>query len=320
MSNSLRMPMAEWFFRLSEARVPYQAWSLAMCAVLFKVTDNEQLAVLCAMDSQGTADKTYNKWKKYLSDNGWVRVTAVTVGRVTTIEVTPSIDTVPVTFTDCKPRDPDRFASGKNYGREEEITDEDDVPVVKITDETVKVTDEPRSVVEVTAETVSSVKVTDASRALIESPSEITKLKQEVNTPLPPSPPPENPLVADARSAFDAYNEVAARCGLPRAEKLTSDRQRKIIARLKDYGLDGWNRALGNIEKSAFLTGQTQLKFRADLDFVCQAKSFGKLHDGGYGNGRHAQPPPAVKAQNEVLIDEAFSKAWEADKPREPYI
>ena len=160
---------------------------------------------------------------------------------------------------------------------------------------------------------------TSASRALIESPSEIVKLKQEVNTPLPPEPPPENPAAADARSAFEIYNEVAARCNLPRAEKLTSDRQRKIIARLKDYGLDGWNRALGNIEKSAFLTGQTHHGFRADLDFVCQAKSFGKLHDGGYGNGRHAQPPPAVRAQNEVLIDEAFSKAWEADKPREPY-
>ena len=198
-TNGLRMPMAEWFFRLSEARVPYQAWSLAMCAVLFKVTDNEQLAVLCAMDSQGAADKTYNKWKKYLSDNGWVRVTAVTVGRLTTIEVTPAIDTIPVTFTDHKPRDPERFASGKSYEREVEITDEDDVSTVKVTDDAVKITDEPCSDVKVTVEADSSVKVTDVSRAYIESSSKIVKHKQEDN---PHTPPKGADLIAEAFEVF----------------------------------------------------------------------------------------------------------------------
>lgn len=124
------------------------------------------------------------------------------------------------------------------------------------------------------------------ARAGLETPSGLLSF-EENNTPLPP----KGPTKADALAAFGAYNETALRCGLPQAAKLTPDRERKIIARLKDYGLDGWHRALGNIEKSAFLTGGTDHGFRADLDFVCQAKSFGKLHDGGYGNGRHRTAP-----------------------------
>jgi hypothetical protein len=123
----------------------------------------------------------------------------------------------------------------------------------------------------------------DGSRARIETPSGLLFL-DNTNTPLPP----KGPTKADALEAFNAYNETALRCSLPQAVKFTPDRERRIVARLKDYGLDGWKRALANIEKSAFLTGGTHHGFRADLTFICQAESFGKLHDGGYGNGRHA--------------------------------
>lgn len=121
-------------------------------------------------------------------------------------------------------------------------------------------------------------------------PVEIEKEKER--NPLPPS---QGDVRAstnwnmEALKAYQAWNETALRCGLPQAAKLTGDRTRRIVARLKDYGLDGWMKALGNVEKSSFLTGGTDAGFRADLDFICQAKSFGKLHDGGYGNGRHAK-------------------------------
>jgi hypothetical protein len=98
------------------------------------------------------------------------------------------------------------------------------------------------------------------------------------------------PTKAECLEAFHAWNATAERCGLQQASKMTGERERKISARLKDFGLDGWTRALSNVERSAFLTGGTDTGFRADLDFVCQAKSFGKLHDGGYGNGRHSAP------------------------------
>lgn len=71
--------------------------------------------------------------------------------------------------------------------------------------------------------------------------------------------------------------------------------------------MDGWDRALANIEKSSFLRGRTGRDFRADLDFVCQAKSFGKLHDGGYGNGASYPTPagPRIQIREEPWMAEA---------------
>jgi hypothetical protein len=111
-------------------------------------------------------------------------------------------------------------------------------------------------------------------------------------TPLPPK---GGPTPGDALKAFEAYNATALRCGLQQAAKLTPDRQRKIIARLKVYGLDGWAQALANIERSSFLTGKNDRGWRASLDFLVKAESFGKVHDGGYGNGRHTAAAQVIQ-------------------------
>ncbi len=167
MTNTLRMPLCEWLYRMHEAGVPYQARGLATYAVLFKVTANDELAKLCGMDMKGRADKTYNKWKKKLSDSGCVIVKVVTIGRSKTIDVSPAINGTLVTFTDVIPRDARKFYdheavkdTRKSYGEKVEVTSKSYAPTV-----------------EVTAEQPSSVEVTDASRAPIrahiESPSEI---------------------------------------------------------------------------------------------------------------------------------------------------
>lgn len=106
-----------------------------------------------------------------------------------------------------------------------------------------------------------------------------------------PLPPKGGPTPFEALKAFEAYNATALRCGLPQAAKLTPDRQRKIVARLKDYGSDGWETALANIERSSFLTGKNDRGWRASLEFLLQPASFAKVHDGTFGNGRHADPP-----------------------------
>ena len=126
-----------------------------------------------------------------------------------------------------------------------------------------------------------------------------------------------------------AYNATALELGLPQAAKLTPDRERRIVARLKDYGLEGWHKAIGNLRASKFLTGGTDIGFRADLDFVCQAKSFGKLHDGGYAGGRNAtrstssHEPVLTVAPKKYAMSEAEFEArkeqigrevWEADQ------
>lgn len=125
--------------------------------------------------------------------------------------------------------------------------------------------------------------------------------KKEEDTPLPPDGGRVSQAVdqiddgkpnphTEALKAFEAYNARALVLGIPQASKLTRDRERRIRARLNDFGPDGWAKALVNLD-TPFLRGLTEHRFRADLDFVCQAKSFSKLHDGGY---EPAKPAPGV--------------------------
>lgn len=106
---------------------------------------------------------------------------------------------------------------------------------------------------------------------------------------LVPSDTPKLTASVVAREAFALYNELAKRCDLPMARVLDKNRARDLALRVKDAGgLDGFKQALANVEKSAFLRGQTKADFRADLNFICQRASFIRLFEGGYGNGAHA--------------------------------
>ena len=288
-SNSLKMPLQEWMWRMSAAEVPIQACGLAMFATVFKVTTNEDLARLANMDTKGCADKTYNKWKQYLSANGWVVLKSVVVGRLTLIEVGPAFKHTPVIFTNVDMRDwkkyQDQVASGtvkatsENYERTEQSTGENYERAEEITDETSK-NYEPK------------VKTTDASRALVPARLE-SSLREDSYTLKGVSEGKEdNPLTpVDALDAFNAYNDLAQRVGLALARTLTPQRRRALIARMREHGgIAAWHQALGNIEKSAFLQGGNERGWRASLDFLLQASSFTKVVEGNYGNGAHAQP------------------------------
>lgn len=120
----------------------------------------------------------------------------------------------------------------------------------------------------------------------------VTSQRKRKNKKEPPTPLREkrNGAGADAPAvgrqqaleAFEAYNAAALRLGLPQAAMLTPDRERKLIARLKLAGMTGWQIALANLERSDFLRGRTSQGFRANLDWMLQAESFNKLHDGFY--------------------------------------
>lgn len=97
------------------------------------------------------------------------------------------------------------------------------------------------------------------------------------------------PPSSEIDKAFRNYNLMAENSGLAKAEKLTSDRRKKIGARLKDHSLEAWNRALEAVELSPFLLGQNDRGWRADLDFMCQPDSFNRIIEGFYANkGRAA--------------------------------
>ena len=120
-----------------------------------------------------------------------------------------------------------------------------------------------------------------------------------VKTPLPPK---GGRSDLDIVDAFNAYNSVALRCGLPQASHLTPDRRRKIGARLKTHGAQGWRQAMAHLEASEFLRGANDRGWRASLDFVLQPSSFAKLHDGAYANRAPAKAPVSALA----ILDQMF--------------
>lgn len=87
----------------------------------------------------------------------------------------------------------------------------------------------------------------------------------------------------DIGDAFNAYNEMAERLGLPVAKVLSKTRAAGIKARLKDAGgIDGWRTALAKTEASPHCNGANDRGWRADLDFLLQQKSFTRLMEGSY--------------------------------------
>lgn len=83
---------------------------------------------------------------------------------------------------------------------------------------------------------------------------------------------------------LEGWNELAASCGLPKAGKLTGGRLRQAKARIREYpDLEDWRRAFKHIRDTPFLRGTNDRGWRADIDFLLQAKSFTKLTEGSYG-------------------------------------
>lgn len=92
--------------------------------------------------------------------------------------------------------------------------------------------------------------------------------------PIPPSLKPEHVL--------EAWDTVAERYGLPKCRKLTEARQRQLRLFVKRNTIDEVRAGLDAIERSAFLRGENDRGWRADLDFFLQPKSFAKLIEGAY--------------------------------------
>ncbi len=97
---------------------------------------------------------------------------------------------------------------------------------------------------------------------------------------------------------MDAWNEFAADNSLPTVGLITKERISGITNRLgewrskppskmsiEDY-VDLFKTALEKASHSAFLFGENDRGWVMDFDFLCQRKSFTKLMEGKYRNGR----------------------------------
>lgn len=136
--------------------------------------------------------------------------------------------------------------------------------------------------------------VTGVSNAAPSSPevSPHTPLPNPSNH-LPPSPPKGGSSPTDR--AISVFVEHAERAGISVPRKITADRRRKIEARLREHGEDAWGEACRKMAESAFCRGENDRGWRADLDFLCQPKSFNGLLEGRYDNrtpSRSTSPPP----------------------------
>jgi hypothetical protein len=103
------------------------------------------------------------------------------------------------------------------------------------------------------------------------------------------SPPAAETDALKPEHVVEAWNEVASRLGLPVVKKLTSERMKRLRARIREHSVEDFTEAISAIERSPFLRGETGNRdWRADFDFFLQPTSFVKLIEGKYdGSGPH---------------------------------
>ena len=100
------------------------------------------------------------------------------------------------------------------------------------------------------------------------------------------TPPPENDdePILKPEHVVEAWNEMAARTGLPSVRKLTPDRVKALHRRIKENTIQDFTEAIDAIERSPFLRGDSKRGWRADFDFLLSPTKFNRILEGTYGN------------------------------------
>ncbi|XNO42712.1 DNA replication protein [Sinorhizobium meliloti] len=126
----------------------------------------------------------------------------------------------------------------------------------------------------------------------------------EGSSPTPPSPkpqssiPPSPPKGGSSPTAVDqvvtAFSEMARQSGLSVPRAVTASRRRSLLLRIEEHGLTAVLDAIERIGRSRFCRGENDRGWRADLDFLCQPKSFVSILEGKYDDRplQQSQSPP----------------------------
>ncbi|MGN7749750.1 DNA replication protein [Sinorhizobium sp. 22678] len=124
------------------------------------------------------------------------------------------------------------------------------------------------------------------------------------SSPTPPSPkpqssiPPSPPKGGSSPTAVDqvvtAFSDMARRSGLSVPRAVTASRRRSLLLRIEEHGLPAVLDAIERIGRSRFCRGENDRGWRADLDFLCQPKSFVSILEGKYDDRplQQSQSPP----------------------------
>lgn len=120
--------------------------------------------------------------------------------------------------------------------------------------------------------------------------------------------PPDYDLEADARlpaklSAQDVrtkrihaeWNKMATEHDLPLCRAITPARLAKVNARIRESSLGEFIQAIHSVPNAGFLLGRNDRGWRADFDFLLQARSYARVLEGFYD--RITFQTPTVQAQ-----------------------
>jgi hypothetical protein len=116
-SNGLRMPFAEWLWRMSMAKLSPSKRMVATYAAAFNITSNSDLEKLT-----GLSEETLRGIKQQLPKDGFVIIEAGIGGRGHGARVFPAFEQTPLTFTDLSPKNPHKYYGPKVPGTPPEIT------------------------------------------------------------------------------------------------------------------------------------------------------------------------------------------------------
>lgn len=111
-------------------------------------------------------------------------------------------------------------------------------------------------------------------------------------------------MTPEHQTIVDAWNAMACIHGLAQVRMLTPARATHLRARLVEGGISGVIEAITRIGSSDFCRGKNSRGWKADLDFVLQAKSFPRILEGAYDN-REAPRPKFRNGAIELLAREA---------------
>lgn len=101
------------------------------------------------------------------------------------------------------------------------------------------------------------------------------------------------------------WNDLADEVGLPAVRAVTDARRQALRRRLSEVGgIDGWRMALGQVRGSAFLRGENDRGWRADIDFLLKAKSFTRLIEGAYAD----RPDAKARASPQSSLMDAVDR------------
>ena len=99
--------------------------------------------------------------------------------------------------------------------------------------------------------------------------------------------------------AIEIWNATAANHGLPKAQRITPTRRRKMLTRLAEVGgIEGWIEACDRVARSHFLCGANGRGWKADIDFVLRESAFTKLLEGAYDDA-----PARSAGGGDVMIE-----------------